>query len=257
MTEFSWEKEARLYDETRGGEPRAERAAAAIEELLPDGVKDLLDVGGGTGIISRRLAAVPGRRVVVADRSPGMLALGAQRLPGRAVLADAGRLPFRDGCFDAVSCVWLLHLVPDSSPLLREFARVLRPGGVLVCTVDKDAAHDVGSDIDEVLGDLQPRLVDGTANSVAAEEQDHLPRVLATAAGLGLEPAGGSRFPAPGRGRSPAQVAEKIRLGHYQFWSQRLAPEVREDLLARLAGLPDQDRKRPDPVFTLQALRLR
>ncbi|NEB79499.1 class I SAM-dependent methyltransferase, partial [Streptomyces sp. SID14478] len=56
-------------------------------------------------------------------------------------------LPFADGTFDAVTSVWLLHLLDDAAPVIAEAARVLRPGGVYLTTVDKSAAHLTGSDL--------------------------------------------------------------------------------------------------------------
>jgi 2-polyprenyl-3-methyl-5-hydroxy-6-metoxy-1,4-benzoquinol methylase len=57
--------EADRYDATRGGEERAEAAAAAITELVPH-PGTLLDVAGGTGIVSNRMAA-RGHQVAVSD----------------------------------------------------------------------------------------------------------------------------------------------------------------------------------------------
>ncbi|MEY9847222.1 methyltransferase domain-containing protein [Streptacidiphilus sp. MAP5-3] len=254
--EFSWETEAARYDESRGGEARAESAAAGLEALLPDDVRLLADVGGGTGIIGRRLRrdgrdGRGSRDVVVVDLTHNMLAQAARRLPGgRAVRACADRLPFADGTLDAVTCVWLLHLVPDSGPLIAEFARVLRPGGVLATTVDKDACHNVGSDIDEVLGDLRPHV----DNAVGRAEPDARHRVVSFGAAVGLAPVGESSFVSPGRGPSPAAVVDLIRRDRYQFWARRLGAGDRDTILDGLAALPDQDRRRPDPTFRLLAL---
>ena len=72
-----------------------------------------------------------------------MLAVASGRLPGRVVVASADRLPFPDASVDVVTMVWLLHLlpIPDADGVLAEAARVLRSGGHLVTTVDKDLAH--------------------------------------------------------------------------------------------------------------------
>jgi ubiquinone/menaquinone biosynthesis C-methylase UbiE len=251
-TKFSWETEAARYDESRGGEVRAKAAAEGLEALLPAGVARLADVGGGTGIIGRRLRRED-REVVVVDLTHAMLRLADERLPGRAVRASAERLPFRDGTLDAVTSVWLLHLLPDSRPVVAEFARVLRPGGTVVCTVDKDACHDVGSDIDDVLGELRPRR----GNAVGAAEQDATERIVAHGAEFGLEPVGEGAFTAHLRGTTPASLADLIHNDRYQFWARRLAPADRQRILDDLATLPDQDRKRPDPQFRLLALRRR
>lgn len=46
-----------------------------------------------------------------------------------AVTLDAVRLPFRDDSFDAVLCCHVLEHIPDDQAAMREFFRVIRPGG--------------------------------------------------------------------------------------------------------------------------------
>ncbi|MGW1927660.1 class I SAM-dependent methyltransferase, partial [Streptomyces massasporeus] len=147
---LDYETEAAHYDRTRGGVPRAAAAAEALLGLVPRGARTLLDLACGTGLVTERLTR-PGLRVYGADAAHAMLRVADGRAPGRVVRADARRLPLPDASLDAVSAVWLLHLVPFAAEIVAEAARVLRPGGVLIATVDKDAAHDVGSDIDSVL----------------------------------------------------------------------------------------------------------
>ena len=135
---LDYDAEAPRYDETRGGQARAEAAADAIERLLPAAGRTVLDVACGTGIVTARLVR-PGRTVYGTDSSQGMLALAARRLPGRVARGDAASLPFRTASLDAVVMIWLLHLLADAAPAITEAARVLRPGGALVTTVDKNA----------------------------------------------------------------------------------------------------------------------
>ncbi|MCX4996922.1 class I SAM-dependent methyltransferase [Streptomyces longwoodensis] len=243
---LDYDEEAAAYDGLRGGEPRAEAAAAAVLGLVPHDARRLLDLGCGTGIVTRRLAAArPGTRVTGVDLSPGMARRAAARLPGAVVVADSRRLPFPDGAFDAVSSVWLLHLFDDAHDVRRvvaECARVLRPGGVYVTTVDKGASHNVGSDIDVVLAARPPR-----------EASDAAALVEAYGAECGLRPAGRARFTGRGQGRSPRRTIADLRRG----WFVTLPPghPLADVFAARLAALPDQDRPRPDPVFTLRAFR--
>lgn len=130
-----------MYDESRGGVERARAAAEAVTRLVPTRGR-LVDVAGGTGIVTAELAAC-GFDVLVTDLSRGMLAVAAGRLPGRTAVAAADRLPLGDASVDVVTMVWLLHLlpIPVADAALAEAARVLRPGGHLVTTVDKDLAH--------------------------------------------------------------------------------------------------------------------
>lgn len=52
-----------------------------------------------------------------------------------AVVADATTLPFADASFAAVVTTGVLEYVRDLGVSLREIARVLEPGGVVVCTM--------------------------------------------------------------------------------------------------------------------------
>ena len=136
---FDYSVESARYDVTRGGQERVQAAAVAIAELVPH-PGTLLDVAGGTGIVSNRMAA-RGHQVAVSDLIIGMLRSAHTRLPGAAACMDAARLAVADACLDTVTMVWLLHLVPNAEPMIAEAARVLRPGGHLVTTVDKAAAN--------------------------------------------------------------------------------------------------------------------
>ncbi|MCG7202520.1 class I SAM-dependent methyltransferase [Streptomyces arenae] len=241
---LDYDKEAGVYDATRGGEPRAEAAAGAVLGLIPDRPGRLLDLACGTGIVTRRLAAArPALRVTGADRAPGMARMAAARLPGAVVLADSRRLPFPDATFDAVTTVWLLHLAPGPAEvraIVAECARVLRPGGVYVTTVDKAAAHDVGSDIDAVLADRPRRPAPDAAADVTAHARDS-----------GLSPAGQAAFVGRGQGRSPRSTIADLRRGWFTLL--RAGDPRIEELSGRLAALPDQDRPRPDPRFGVLA----
>lgn len=52
MPESYYDSEAHRYDSSRGGPARADAAAAAITRLLPPSARTVLDVAGGTGIVS-------------------------------------------------------------------------------------------------------------------------------------------------------------------------------------------------------------
>ncbi|MFF8378673.1 class I SAM-dependent methyltransferase [Streptomyces sp. NPDC015661] len=238
-TVLDYEAEAAHYDRTRGGVPRAEAAAGAVLSLVPPGARTLLDLACGTGLVTERLAR-PGLRVYGADAAHAMVRVAAGRAPGRAVRADARRLPLPDASLDAVTAVWLLHLVPFAADIVAEAARVLRPGGVLVATVDKDAAHDVGSDIDAV---LRPYRWTETAS-------DRADLVTAAAAAHGLDPAPGARFTGHGQGATPRDTVRKLRAGYFASWFDG-DPAATETLAAELSALPDQDRPRADPRYRL------
>ncbi|MFF1837413.1 class I SAM-dependent methyltransferase [Streptomyces sp. NPDC058231] len=243
---IDYEGEAQDYDASRGGEPRARGAADVVELLLPQGPCMILDIACGTGIVTRRLLRSE-RAVVGVDRSPGMLSLAGQRVPGGVVRGDATRLPVASNGVDAVVIVWLLHLLPDPASVLVEAVRVLRPGGVLITTVDKDDAYFVeDSDIAQVTVDLRRQY--------APRVPDHSARVLSWAAELGLGLAGQMVFPGTGQGRSPRRWREVIEAGHIP-WCTRASPDQATDVCRRLAALPAQDAARPDPLYRPIALK--
>ncbi|MEU8461191.1 class I SAM-dependent methyltransferase [Streptomyces sp. NPDC029003] len=239
---LDYDAEAGSYDATRGGVPRAEAAAAAVLGLLPAHARTLLDLGCGTGIVTARLTR-PGLRVLGADTSYGMASTAVRRgVP--AVLASGTRLPLRRACLDAVSAVWLLHLLraPGAvAAVVAEAGRVLRPGGVLVTTVDKDAAHDVGSDIDALLA---PHLTDRAADDSRTVE--------AYAARAGLRPDRETRFTGHGQGRTPRGAATALLAGRY---AARISPRgtTAAGLAARLAELPGQDAPRAEPTYRVRS----
>jgi len=94
----------------------------------------LLDVATGTGLVAREAIAVLGdpKRLVALDPSEGMLRECRKVAPGRLVRGVGEALPFADGRFDMLSMGYALRHVPDLEQALREYYRVLKPGGRLV-----------------------------------------------------------------------------------------------------------------------------
>jgi ubiquinone/menaquinone biosynthesis C-methylase UbiE len=85
----------------------------------------------------------PAALVAGVDLSPAMLAATARLLRrssragvgrGQLIRADALHLPVRDAVFELVICTYMLDLLPDAriAAAIREFARVLRAGGLLI-----------------------------------------------------------------------------------------------------------------------------
>jgi SAM-dependent methyltransferase len=98
--------------------------------LAGKGSLDVLDLGAGTGKLTRTLVAA-GHRVTAADPSAQMLAVLADELPQvPTVVGTAERLPFPDAAFDAITVAQAWHWV-DPVAAAAECARVLRPGGLL------------------------------------------------------------------------------------------------------------------------------
>jgi SAM-dependent methyltransferase len=94
------------------------------------GPRRLLDLGAGTGLLTERLVAA-GHDVLAADTSADMLAELTARLPDvPTFVAGAEQLPLPDDDVDGIVAAQAAHWF-DPVPAAREFARVLRPGGVV------------------------------------------------------------------------------------------------------------------------------
>lgn len=122
-------------------EPRRVRLAAEVAEAVKREVAlradmDVLDYGCGTGLVSLLLQPLV-RSVTGADTSEGMLEIfrakvAAQRLNNVQTLhPGTERESLATECFDLVVSSMTLHHIEDLEKLVRDFYRVLRPGGVL------------------------------------------------------------------------------------------------------------------------------
>lgn len=100
---------------------------------------DVLEFGCGTGLAGLRIAELAGR-LTMADASEAMLGqlrkkIAAAEFENLTVTrVNGGGLPFSDASFDLVFTLMAMHHVEDVEGTLREFLRVLRPGGhAVVC----------------------------------------------------------------------------------------------------------------------------
>jgi ubiquinone/menaquinone biosynthesis C-methylase UbiE len=131
--------QARLADvlEVRAADPQQRAMLEAyLSELRLSGGALALEIGCGTGAVSRVLAAMPGiRKVVGIDPAPILvekareLAKDLSRLSFQ--VGDGRALPFADASYDLVVFHTTLCHVPDPEQALREAHRVLRVDGWL------------------------------------------------------------------------------------------------------------------------------
>jgi SAM-dependent methyltransferase len=116
---------ADAYERARPGYPED-----AIRWLVGDAPADVVDLGAGTGKLTRGLAAL-GHRVTAVEPLAEMRAELGTAVPGiRALEGSAEAIPLPDGAADVVTCAQSFHWF-EYAAALPEITRVLRPDGVL------------------------------------------------------------------------------------------------------------------------------
>lgn len=121
-----WERGGRTYEDWA--------EAIALRRLLPSSGDLLLEIGAGAGRNTPRYREF--KRIVLLDYSRTQLRQAQERL-GRGerylyVAADAYRLPFAPGLFDAATMIRTLHHMVAPEAALRQVRGVLRPGGIFI-----------------------------------------------------------------------------------------------------------------------------
>lgn len=133
---YGWDKAASHYE--RSWQTQLEPAQTVLLELAGLEAGDrVLDAACGTGLVTFRAAdLVASRGEVVGTDISEQMVMAARRVAvakritnARFERMDAECLHFDDGSFDAALCALGLMYVPDPERAVREFFRVLRPGG--------------------------------------------------------------------------------------------------------------------------------
>jgi SAM-dependent methyltransferase len=142
--------------------------------------KRILEVGCGTGALWEDLPIPPGAASHGLDLNLDSVNQARENAPGLcAVHADGGHLPYSSACFDLVFCHYLLLWVKNPVQILREMARVTRPGGALLALAEPDHAARI---------DHPPALQPlGEWQTVALADQGVNPRMGRELAGVFAE----------------------------------------------------------------------
>jgi ubiquinone/menaquinone biosynthesis C-methylase UbiE len=205
--------------EERGRDAAQRRLRRRFLHAIPIRRRDtVLEVGCGTGVVLRDLIPLVGKggRVAGVDPSRTVLATARRLCRGTGInlrLGDGAKLPFKDDGFDVALAVTVLLHVADPVAVVREMARVTRPGG-RVAVQDQDFGTLALAHPDRALSD---RILDGVVSHMYEEPYSgrRLPGVLRDA---GLE-----------RVRLRTQVYEETTLTPYMktFLARRAANAVR------------------------------
>jgi ubiquinone/menaquinone biosynthesis C-methylase UbiE len=113
-------------------------ARAAARRMISRDDGPVLDVAGREGLLFDPRVSPLAECATVLDLESPPLREARRCYGGRGtfVCGDLTRLPFRDGAFGAAVCVGTFYNLPESGMVrdgLREMARVVRPGGRVIC----------------------------------------------------------------------------------------------------------------------------
>jgi SAM-dependent methyltransferase len=138
-------------------------AADLTRRLASRSLARVLETAAGTGVVTRSMAAVlpESISIVATDLNQPMVDLASRIGTSRPVewrQADAMRLPFPDGLFDAVVCQFGAMFFPEKSKAFSEARRVLRPGGVFIFNVwDRIEENEFADTVTTALESLFPK----------------------------------------------------------------------------------------------------
>jgi ubiquinone/menaquinone biosynthesis C-methylase UbiE len=128
---------AELWDGFQSPPDTATKLSRFVSLAVPPTARRILDVGCGTGILLEplRSSGVQPSLIVELDSAQRMLVRNRQKLTGEQpvshICGDAGRLPFPDGCFDAILCFNALPHLEPIADVLERMVDCLLPSGVL------------------------------------------------------------------------------------------------------------------------------
>jgi SAM-dependent methyltransferase len=200
-----------------------------------------------------------GVRITGIDIAPKMLAvLRTKRTDIDVMLAEAERMPLREGAFDAALFVHILHLVPDAAATVRATLRTVRAGGVVVYGGDdrNTGDHDEADRIIERavldISGIDLGLSDPHDTGAAAFE------TVSAAAGAKIERRTLARWTGSAQGRRMVdRLAAKAYSSSWRIPDEKL-PAIVKRVTPQLAALfGDLDREVPfERSFSMMVARM-
>ncbi|MCU1556811.1 MAG: putative methyltransferase [Microbacteriaceae bacterium] len=151
------------YERARPTYPRD-----AVDWLIPEGTRAVLDLGAGTGKFTRSLVA-RGLEVIAVEPDDEMRAVLAHALPSvRALKGTAENIPLPDASVNLITAAQAWHWV-DEERAVPEAARVLKPGGslALVWNIRDESAPWVER-LSEVIGSSEAERAMQTSITIGA-----------------------------------------------------------------------------------------
>ncbi|MFB9836908.1 class I SAM-dependent methyltransferase [Actinoallomurus acaciae] len=203
----------------------------AVAWSVPEHARTVVDLGAGTGKLTRALRA-PGRELVAVEPSAGMREQFSRVLPDVRVVEGTGEsIPLPDSSADTLVCAQAWHWV-DPERAVPEVARVLRPGGRLSLVWNRrDVSVPWVAELDRILRDY----------AAAPTEDRQVERVSAP-----FGPVERQDF----RWSHPLTVAELMDMVASRSYVITLEPARREELLTRVRALVDARRPAEMPYVT-------
>jgi len=116
--------------------PRYEEMLGEIVRCLPDGPRDLLELGCGTGTLTAILMRrYPDAKLTAIDASAEMIETARERVPAKRVsfvvsLFEDLELP--DASFDLIASNMSLHHIADKGPFYKRLRKAMRQGGSFI-----------------------------------------------------------------------------------------------------------------------------
>lgn len=133
-----WDYGSKFYDTAPGlgGNEESQIWKKLLSSSIGPDLKNILDVGSGTGIIAMYLAEL-GYGVTAVDFSEGMMDIARKKALEkgakiRFMEGDIENLSFEDETFDCVTARYVLWTLPHPEKALKEWVRVVKPGGRIV-----------------------------------------------------------------------------------------------------------------------------